>query len=84
MDTAPAIEIVITKTERHDVRAEAVERVARQLCAAAGCDPDGSIQCSTPVGLISNCTLMHLPYPTDRNWYAYNSRAEKILKDAFK
>ena len=85
MDAAP-VEIVIQKTERHDVRQQAIERVARQLAAADGKDPDGNIQCGEPSAqsMTVTCTLLALPYPRGMVWYAYRDKAEKMLKDAFK
>ena len=82
IDAAPPPAIVITKTERHDVRGEAIERVARQLVLAEGKDPDMDMRCGVPlIGTYTvTCNLNIYPEPL---WYAYRDRAEKMLRDAF-
>lgn len=79
----PAI-IIVTTVERRDVRAETIEHVARLLCRADGCNPDDNIQCGPPsITSYTTCTLLNLPYPTDRRWYAYREKAEALLKSIF-
>lgn len=78
----PAI-IEIQKTERHDVRQEAIERVARQLCEADGKDCDADIRCSQS-GMMTNCLTNFIQFPADRVWYAYRDKAEAVLREAFK
>lgn len=83
MMDAPAIVITITKSETHNVRDEAIDRVARQLCEADGKDCDADIRCSQ-TGIMMNCLTNFIPFPANRLWYAYRDRAEQMLKDAFK
>lgn len=81
---SPAI-IEIHKTERHNIHDEVIEQVARVLCRADGCNPDGDIQCAdpSPGSMTTTCTLMALPYPSDRRWNAYRGKAETLIKNIF-
>lgn len=85
MDAAPAIEITITKTEKHNVREEAIERVARQLCLADGCNPDDDIRCG-PIRLNEQtvlCNSVGMTYPSNLRWNAYREKAIQAIKQAF-
>jgi hypothetical protein len=92
LDSPPAI--VITHTETHNVREEAIERVARQLCEADGCDPNADIRCGPPMAKLDGdslvvpnvvfCNLLGMSYPSNLAWNAYRDKAEALLKEAFK
>lgn len=85
MDYQNPPEIVITTTEHHQIQEEVIEHVARLLARADGADPDGNIQCGEPRPgeTVVTCTLMALPYPSDRVWNRYRPQAEKLLRDIF-
>ena len=90
---APAI--VITHMERHPIKEEVIEQVARLLCRADGCDPDGDSRCGlqnfstsntmiVPNYVVTTCYLSggsyYGGYP---NWNLYRAPAEKMLSDLF-
>ncbi len=88
-DAPPAI--IITHVERHDLRDEVLNHVARLLCEADGCDLASDIRCGDVDGKISattpmtiTCNAVAMPYPTYMRWYTYRDKAEKLLRDIFK
>lgn len=84
IDAPEPPQIVIVQTERHNIREEAIERVARQLALADGKNPDQDQRCSwqgnPALGGSATCTLEVYAKPL---WEAYRDRAEKMLKETF-
>lgn len=80
MDAAPPAIIEIVKTEKHDVRAELVEYVARLLCRSDGKDPDRDKRVTAE----GHFQTVHLPYPMNLTWYAYRDKAEELLQTLFR
>lgn len=85
MDYQEPPQIVITHVERHDVREETIEHVARLLCAADGCDPDHDMRCSLPKSgeWTVTCDTVSLSYPMYLGWNSYRGKAEKLLGQLF-
>jgi len=85
MDAAPQSTIEIHQTERHDIREEEIERVARLLCRADGCDPEADLRCSKwkPGDTTITCNTVGMAYPPYLGWNAYRDRAETLLKQLF-
>lgn len=78
MDASPPVIIETVTTERHDVREEVIEHVARLLCRADGKSPDGDIRNQGNVMLPVN-----IPYPMNRTWYSYRDAAIVKLRSLF-
>lgn len=74
----PPMIVEIQKTERHDIKAEVVEYVARLLCRADGKNPDQDWRQGDGVML-----SVAVPYPANLTWYAYREKAEARLRELF-
>ena len=74
------VEIVIqAPVEKHDVRADVVEMVARLLARADNLDPDDDMRCH-PAGQNSVlCDLTAMPAP---RWMTYQDRALELIRKA--
>jgi hypothetical protein len=85
MDYQKPPEIVITHTERHDVREEMIEHVARLLCRAAGCDPDADTRCGIDPNnpSVMTCNAVGMSYPSSLGWNRYRANAESLLGKIF-
>lgn len=79
MMDAPPVIIEIKRTERHDIKAEVTEYVARLLCRAAGEEPDADVRYGDNV-----MHTVHLPYPMNLRWYKYREAAIEQLQNLFK
>jgi hypothetical protein len=77
-DASPPIIIETVITERHDVREEVIEHVARLLCRADGKSPDGDIRVQANMVF-----TVHIPYPMNQPWYAYRDKAIEKLSNLF-
>jgi hypothetical protein len=82
MDAGNPPEIVIQHVERHNIREEEIERVARLLARADGKDPDEDTSCVTVEGMeYKNCFIFTHEIP--RMWHRYRDQAEKLLAQIF-
>jgi hypothetical protein len=88
--TAAPVEIVVqAPVEKHDVREEIVEHVARLLARADGFDPDEDLRCHLTGGETSTivgsqtlfCDLNVFPRP---RWQEYRDRATDLIRKAIK
>lgn len=75
----PPVIIETVTTERHDIREEVVEHVARLLCRAAGKNPDEDVRMVN-----GGFNTVHLPYPSNLRWTAYRAEATEKLKALFR
>jgi hypothetical protein len=78
IDGPPAIIEIQKAPERHNIREELIEHVARLLCRADNRDPDVDTRVSG-----STFNTVYLPYPTNLTWYGYRERAESTIRDIF-
>lgn len=76
MDINNPPEIIIQHIEKHDIREEEIERVARLLSRQAGEDPDHDDKCSE-----NSCLL--IGGPPYWHWHKYRDPAEKLLAQIF-
>jgi hypothetical protein len=74
----PPVIIETVTTERHDIREEVIEHVARLLCRADGKNPDGDVRHQGSMMLTVNT-----PYPMNQPWYAYRDKAAEKLGSIF-
>lgn len=80
MDASAPPEIIeIKTTERHDIRAEIIEKVARLLCRADGNNPDNDIRMTG-----GGFQTVHIPEPKNREWYRYRDAAITRLEALFR
>lgn len=70
--------VEIQKNEKHDVRAEVIEQVARLLCKADGKDPDHDWRDGG-----TNFLIVAVDYPGNLEWSRYKSKAEERLNELF-
>lgn len=78
MDATPPVIVEIVTTERHDLKEEVIEQVARLLCRADGKEPDDDIRL---VG--GNFQTVHIPFPANRRWNQYREAAVARLQQLF-
>ena len=70
-------------TERHDIREEVIEHVARLLCRADGKNPDRDIrQSDADVNGLSYFNTVYISPPANLLWNAYRDRAIEALRAA--
>jgi hypothetical protein len=90
LPVAAQVEIVVqAPVEKHDVREEIVEHVARLLARADGFDPDEDLRCRSTGGDSSAivgsqtlfCDLNVFPRP---RWQKYRDRAIDLIRKAIK
>lgn len=78
MDVQPPPAIIETvTTERHDVREEVIEHVARLLCKADGKNPDEDVRMVN-----GGMQTVHLLHPA--RWNSYRLQAEDMLRALFR
>jgi hypothetical protein len=80
----PAV-VEVKTTERHDIKEETIEHVARLLARAEGVDPDADMRYSLPRldSMTVTCDAVGMQYPTSLAWNNYRRQAEKLLRDLF-
>jgi hypothetical protein len=74
----PAIIVEIIETERHDIKEEVIERVARLLCRADRKNPDEDIRLVDGV-----FQAVNIPYPANLRWNSYREQALEHLQKIF-
>lgn len=87
VDQPPTIIEIPHESERHDVKAEVIEQVARLLCAQDGKNPDGDwrlIHTPGKNGGFDEMLAVNVEEPANRNWYQYRDKAERLLRDMFR
>jgi hypothetical protein len=78
---SPPMIIETVTTERHDIREEVIEHVARLLCRADGKNPDEDVR------LVNGGTgfqTVHIPFPANLRWNAYREQAVERLRSLFR
>jgi hypothetical protein len=76
----PTIIEIPVPSEKHDLKKELIEHVARLLCRADGKNPDQDIRASEDG---TRFLALHLPYPDNLQWSRYRDKAEARLKEIF-
>lgn len=81
MDAQPPAIIETVTTERHDIREEVIEHVARLLCRADGKNPDEDIRMGN---VMTSMQTVNIPYPAYLRWNSYREPALEKLRALFR
>jgi hypothetical protein len=79
MDASPPVIIETVTTERHDIKEEVIEHVARLLCRADGKNPDEDIRLVN-----GGFQTVNIPYPMNMRWNVYREQAVDKLRTIFR